>query len=72
MKIECNVGGTERIVRLVLGVVLIALGFFGVLSGTLLIIGYVIGAIMLITGIIAYCPLNTLMGRNSCKVTPAH
>lgn len=70
MKIECNVGGTERIVRLVLGVVLIALGFFA-LSGTLQIIGYLIGAIMLITGITKYCPLNTLMGRNSCKVTPA-
>ncbi len=69
MKMECNVGSTERIVRLVLGIVLIASGFLA-LSGSLQIIGYVIGAIMLLTGITAYCPLNALMGRNSCKVTP--
>ncbi len=67
---ECNVGGTERVIRLVLGIVLIALGFFA-LSGILQIIGYLIGAIMLLTGITTYCPLNSLMGRNSCKVTPA-
>lgn len=67
MKIECNVGGTERAVRIVIGIVLPVFSYFA-LSGALAIAGYVVGAIMLITGISTYCLLNTIIGRNSCKV----
>lgn len=67
MKIECNVGGTERIVRFVLGIIFVAGSFYS-LSGAAQIIGYAIGVIALLTAITRYCPLNSAMGRNSCVI----
>jgi len=68
MKIECNVGGTERIVRLVLGIIFVAGSFYFLLPGAAQIIGYAIGVIALLTAITRYCPLNSAMGRNSCVI----
>lgn len=67
MNLSANVGGLDRGMRLVLGIVLIALAFFNVFSGTWAIIAYTIGAIALITGIIKFCPANALFGINTCK-----
>lgn len=70
MKLTYNVGGWDRVVRLILGVVLVLLGIMGVLKGALAIIGYVVAAIALITGIVTYCPANALLGINTCKTKP--
>ena len=51
-----NVGGLDRIVRIVLGLVLIAVGF-AVLSGTGGTIVGLVGLIPLVTGLIGWCPL---------------
>lgn len=67
MKITANVGGWDRTIRLILGVVLFILGFTGVFQGALEVIGYIIGAIALITGLTTYCPANALFGFNSRK-----
>lgn len=67
MKFTANVGGWDRGVRLILGVLLFVLGFVGVFKGTLAIIGYIIGAIALVTGLVTYCPVNALLGFNTRK-----
>ncbi|HKJ69203.1 MAG TPA: DUF2892 domain-containing protein [bacterium] len=67
MKITANVGGWDRTIRLILGVVLFVLGFTGVFQGVLAIIGYIVGAIALITGLTTFCPANALLGFNSRK-----
>lgn len=67
---ECNVGGMDRTIRVILGIVLIAVGVL-YLSGLTAIIAYIIAAIALITAAIAYCPLNKLLGVNTCKLKPA-
>ncbi len=67
MKIIPNVGGWDRTIRLILGVVLFILGFTGVFQGALEVIGYIVGAIALITGLTTYCPANALLGFNSRK-----
>lgn len=51
-----NMGGIDRIIRIVAGLVLIVLGFF-VLSGTWGIVLGVVGLILLLTGLIGWCPL---------------
>lgn len=51
-----NVGGYDRIIRIVLGLALIIGGFF-FLTGTVGTIVGVIGLIPLITGLIGWCPL---------------
>ncbi len=51
-----NVGGFDRIFRIVLGIILVALGFF-FLSGALGTVVGVIGFIPLLTGLVGWCPL---------------
>lgn len=56
-----NVGGVDRIVRVVLGVGLIALA----LTGTIGWWGW-LGVIPLATGLLRFCPLYPLLGINTC------
>ncbi|RME41003.1 MAG: DUF2892 domain-containing protein, partial [Caldilineae bacterium] len=49
-----NMGSTDRIIRVVLGVILLAVGFF-VLSGTWKIVLGVVGVILLVTAAIGWC-----------------
>ncbi len=67
MNLNANVGGWDRGLRLIIGVVLIILGLAGVFSGTIAILAYVVAAILLITGLITFCPLNALLGLNTRK-----
>ena len=71
MKFSLNVGGLDRIGRVILGVVLIALAYFDVLSGTVAIVAYIVAVIALATGLIRFCPVNVLFGINTCKVKPS-
>ena len=48
-----NVGGIDRAVRIVIGLGLMALAFFHIFTGTLAIVGYVVGAIAVVTGVSA-------------------
>ena len=67
MALSLNVCGLERVVRLVLGVVLIGLAYFGIVTGTGAIVAYVIAAIALVTGLFKFCPVTALLGINTCK-----
>ena len=57
----CNVGTVDRIIRVIVGVVLIALVFVGPKTPW----GW-IGVIPLVTGLIGYCPLYSLLGIRTC------
>jgi len=62
----CNVGGIERPIRIGAGALAIMAGLFGGLSGAMSGIALGIGAILLLTGAVGYCPLFTLLGINTC------
>lgn len=62
-----NVGGIDRVVRLVIGLGLIALAFFHVFAGTLAIVAYAVGAIAVLTGLFRFCPAWALCGINTCS-----
>ena len=51
-----NVGTTDRVIRIVLGIILIVLGVSHVVTGGLAIAAYVVGAIALVTAVFRYCP----------------
>lgn len=55
-----NVGKTDRLIRIILGVLLIGNVFFALQHP----IGWV-GVILLITGIAGICPLYSLLGMNT-------
>jgi hypothetical protein len=58
---QCNVGQTERTIRIVAGVAIIAAGImFGSWWGA-------IGLIPLATGIMRWCPAWTMLGINTAK-----
>lgn len=62
-----NVGKIDRGVRLIVALVLVALGVSGVLSGTLALAGYVVAAIALVTGLVRICPLWSVCKINTAK-----
>ncbi len=59
---KTNVGGMDRILRIVAGVALISQVFLGMST----LWGWV-GVIPLLTGTIGFCPFYPLMGLNTCS-----
>lgn len=59
---KANVGGFDRIARILVGLVLIALAA----TGTVGVWGW-IGVVPLVTGLFGFCPAYTLFGMSSCK-----
>ncbi len=64
---KINESPLDRIIRVIAGIVLIALGLFGVASGAWLWITYILGAILLLTGIVGFCPLYRLFKFSTVK-----
>lgn len=60
-----NVGNIDRIIRVVLGVVLLSL--FVLLEGNARYLG-LIGLVPLATAAIGFCPLYKIFGINTCSV----
>lgn len=63
-----NEGTVDRIVRVVLGVVLVAAWAFGWLAGTLAVVLGVVGIVLVATGAIGFCPLYRMLGMSTCPV----
>ncbi|HCF2368865.1 Protein of uncharacterised function (DUF2892) [Ectopseudomonas oleovorans] len=59
---KTNVGTLDRGLRIVVGVVLIALSLFGVIGWW----GW-LGVLPLATGLFRFCPAYPLLGINTCK-----
>ena len=61
LAMEMNIGSTERLLRIIVGVVIIGLGlYFQSWWG-------VIGLVPLLTGLFRFCPLYRVLGMNTCK-----
>jgi len=59
---QCNVGNTDRILRITAGSLLIILAISGVIGPW----GWV-GIILIATGIFRFCPAYPLIGLNTAK-----
>jgi hypothetical protein len=66
MSMKSNVGGIDRILRVVVGVALIALTLMGVIGAW----GW-IGVVPLLTAAVGFCPLYTVLGFSTCPVKRA-
>lgn len=66
MALSCNVGGTDKTVRLIVGILLVAVGLLADLGTTWTIVVYAAAVIALLTAFVGYCPLNALFGRDTC------
>lgn len=60
-----NVGGIDRILRIVIGLALVALAL-GLIPGVAPSVWGWIGVVPLLTGIVGWCPPYALFGLNTC------
>lgn len=61
-------GRLDRILRIVLALLFVALYATNVITGTLGIVLIVASGIFLITSFLSFCPLYTVFGLNTCSV----
>jgi hypothetical protein len=59
-----NIGDTDRILRVIIGLVLIGLAMASMVG----VWGY-IGIAPLVTALFGFCPAYTLLGINTCKTS---
>jgi hypothetical protein len=59
---SCNVGGFDRILRIVAGLVLLLLAVTGMVG----VWGY-IGVVPLVTGVFKFCPAYRILGVDTSK-----
>lgn len=57
---KINESTTDRVIRVVAGLLLLVLGWGGFVTGTAGLIFKILGFIPLLTGLIGFCPLYTL------------
>ena len=62
-----NLGGFDKVIRFVLGVIGGLLVYYEVIDGPLAYIVLVAVAVLLLTSITGFCPLYGLLGINSCQ-----
>ena len=60
---KTNVGGIDKILRIVVGIVLIAMAALGVVGAWAWI-----GVLRLLTGLFGVCPAYSLLGTSTCPV----
>ena len=65
-----NVGGADRGARLIVGSILVAISLMVALPGYWELVPFVIGAVLLVTGIFRYCPINRLLGLDTRRTDP--
>ena len=63
----CNESMTDRGLRVLAGIVLLALGWGGYVTGTLGTIMKWVGFVPVLTGLVGFCPLYAVIGYNGCK-----
>jgi len=56
-----NEGTIDRVLRVVAGLVLLGLGWGGVVGGTWGTVLKIVGFVPLLTGLVGYCPLYALL-----------
>lgn len=62
-----NMSNTDRIIRVIVAALFAYLYFGGVVTGTLGVILVVLAAVFLVTSIVSFCPLYTLVKFSTYK-----
>ncbi len=65
---KANMGSADRIIRIIIAAVIVALYFTGVISGTWGIVLLVLAGIFVLTSFVSFCPLYAPFGISTCKV----
>ena len=63
---KANVGNAERMIRFIVGALLLALGFFAPLHPYIMIALLAAGVVAVITAALRFCPVWAALGINTC------
>lgn len=63
-----NMGTTDRLIRTIIALIALYLYFGGIVTGTLGIVLIVVAAVFLLTSLVSFCPLYSIVGLNTCPV----
>jgi hypothetical protein len=66
-----NMGNADRFLRILLALAFGYLYFGGVVTGTWGIVLLVLGGVFVLTSLIGFCPLYSLVGLNTCGTKKA-
>ena len=66
---KLNESGMDRIIRVILGIVLVGLDLGGVISGWVGIVGLVVGIVLVLTGAVGFCPLYAMFKLRTNKAS---
>lgn len=61
-----NMGNTDRAIRVLLAVIIAALFFTNVISGTLALVLGILAGVFVLTSLVSFCPLYPIFGINTC------
>ncbi|MFN4974252.1 MAG: DUF2892 domain-containing protein [Bacteroidota bacterium] len=62
-----NMGSTDKIIRIFLAAVLAAIFFSKTIIGTWGYVALAVAAVFLLTSLVSFCPLYTVLGMNTCE-----
>jgi len=62
-----NMGTADKIIRILVALVIIALYYTGTINGTIAIIGLILSGIFILTSFISFCPLYLPFGISTRK-----
>ncbi len=62
-----NMGGLDKVIRVLLAIVAGLLVYFEVVDGALAYILLTVTGIFVITSLVGFCPLYGIFGINSCR-----
>ncbi|MDZ4747064.1 MAG: DUF2892 domain-containing protein [Saprospiraceae bacterium] len=64
-----NMSSADRIIRVILAAVMAILYFTGTVTGTIGIVMLVLAGVFVLTSVISFCPLYTILGISTCKTS---
>jgi hypothetical protein len=64
---KTNMGSADKAIRIVLAIVFAGLYITKLVEGTVGIALLVLGGVFLLTSILSFCPLYTILGMNTCE-----
>lgn len=66
MVMKKNMGNADKAIRVLITAAVVILYFSNVITGTLAIVLLVLATVFLLTSLVSFCPLYTLVGLNTC------
>ncbi|MFQ5582087.1 MAG: DUF2892 domain-containing protein [Mariprofundaceae bacterium] len=64
---KSNVGSVDSVIRIIAGLAAIAFGYFGGLASPWNWVAMGVGAVLIVTALVKFCPAYAVIGANTCN-----